>query len=85
MRMLFVVRKDTDQNPLWKVTVRIACIRVDPITHRIDRYQLINLNQFLKIYRTFQSHVDVLSSSEQQQEQQQVCASKPLNCGKVGW
>lgn len=65
---LFAVKKGSDQTFLWKATVRIACIKCDPETKKIESYNWIDLRQFLKIFSTFQAHLEAMSTSEEQHD-----------------
>lgn len=65
---VFAVKKGSDQSILWKATVRIACVKCDPESNRIESYKLINLKQFLKVFNTFQSHLEAMSSCEEQHD-----------------
>lgn len=66
--MVFAVKKGSDKTPLlWKATIRIACVKVDPITKKIDDYKLINLKQFLQVFNNFQNHINAMSVSEDKQ------------------
>jgi hypothetical protein len=48
-QLVFGVKKGTASSLLWKGTVRIACVKVDPITKKIDTYRLLNLSEFLRV------------------------------------
>lgn len=65
---IFAVKKGSDQSFLWKATVRIACVKCDPETNRIENYKLINLREFLKVFNTFQTHLEAMSSCEEQHD-----------------
>lgn len=52
---------------LWKATVQIACVKVDPESKQIESYKFLSLKQFLRVFKTFQSHLQVMVSSEKQQ------------------
>lgn len=65
---IFAVKKGTDSSFLWKATVRIACVKCDPTTKHIESYNLLNLKQFLTVFNTFQSHLEVMLSCEEQHE-----------------
>lgn len=67
-QLVFAVRKGTDASMLWKATVQIACVKVDPQSRQIENYNFLNLKQFIQVFKTFQSHLQVLMSSEQQKE-----------------
>lgn len=65
---IFAVKKGSDQSFLWKATVRIACVKCDPSTNRIENYKLITLREFLKVFGTFQTHLEAMSSCEEQHD-----------------
>lgn len=65
---IFAVKKGSDQSFLWKATVRIACVKCDPESNRIENYKLINLRDFLKVFNTFQTHLEAMSSCEEQHD-----------------
>uniref|UniRef100_W8BR43 RING finger protein 141 n=1 Tax=Ceratitis capitata TaxID=7213 RepID=W8BR43_CERCA len=65
-QLVFLIKRGTDTSLLWKAMVKIACIKVDPSTRKIDSYKFLNLKQFLCVFRTFQSHLESLVSSENQ-------------------
>ncbi|PNF28531.1 hypothetical protein B7P43_G14334 [Cryptotermes secundus] len=62
-RLVFAVKKGTDSSLLWKGTVRIACVKVDPITKKIDTYRLLNLSEFLRVFRTLQCQLAAAQQS----------------------
>ncbi|XP_034250622.1 RING finger protein 141-like [Thrips palmi] len=53
--MVFAVKKGSDSTILWRGTVKIACIKIDMSTNKIDTYRLLTLAQFLKVFRSIQS------------------------------
>lgn len=65
-QLVFLVKSGTDTSLLWKATVKIACVKVNPETRHIDSYKFLNLKQFLCVFKTFQSHLESLVSSEHQ-------------------
>uniref|UniRef100_A0A1B6CB50 RING finger protein 141 n=2 Tax=Clastoptera arizonana TaxID=38151 RepID=A0A1B6CB50_9HEMI len=54
-RLVFAVKKGTDSTVLWKGTVKIACVKVNPESKQIDNYRLLNLSQFLRIFKSLNS------------------------------
>ena len=48
-QLVFVVKKGTDSTLLWKGTVRIACVKVDLVTRKVETHRLLNLSEFLKV------------------------------------
>ncbi|XP_050300325.1 RING finger protein 141-like isoform X2 [Anthonomus grandis grandis] len=56
-QLIFAVKKGSDSTVFWKATVQIACCRVDTQTQKVQSYRLLNLGQFLKVFKTFQCQV----------------------------
>jgi len=58
-RLVFAVKKGSDSSLLWKATVKIGCVKVDAETNKIESYRLLNLKQFLQVYKLIiqQSHM----------------------------
>jgi hypothetical protein len=48
-QLVFAVKKGTDSTLLWKGTVRIACVKLDPVTKKVDTYRFLNLGEFLRV------------------------------------
>lgn len=65
-QLVFAVKKGTDSSVLWKGTVRIACVKVDPSTKKVECYKLLNLKQFLQVFRTFQTNLHAMVTVETQ-------------------
>ncbi|KXJ74276.1 hypothetical protein RP20_CCG014041 [Aedes albopictus] len=65
-QLVFAVKKGTDSSVLWKGTVRIACVKVDPATKKVECYKLLNLKQFLQVFRTFQTNLHAMVTVETQ-------------------
>lgn len=49
--LLFVIKCGSDSSVLWKGTVRVGCLRVLCATKKIEDYRLLNLKQFLMVYK----------------------------------
>ncbi|KAL0272799.1 UNVERIFIED_CONTAM: hypothetical protein PYX00_005637 [Menopon gallinae] len=64
-QLLFAVKKGTDSTVLWKGTVKIACVKLDAQAKQIETYRLLNLNQFLKVFRTLQCQLNAALQSAQ--------------------
>lgn len=60
------MKKASDELIIWKATVRIACVKVEKTTKRIESYKLLNLKQFLRVFKTFKSHLEVMDASQVQ-------------------
>ncbi|KAK6626016.1 hypothetical protein RUM43_006320 [Polyplax serrata] len=67
-QLLFAVKKGTDSTVLWKGTVKIACIKLDPETKVIESHRLFNLNQFLKIFKTLECQLIAAQQSSQKEK-----------------
>ncbi|EAL41124.4 RING finger protein 141-like [Anopheles arabiensis] len=65
-QLVFAVKKGTDNSILWKRTVRIACVKIDPETRKIDCFKLLTLQQFLQVFRTFQTNLHAMVTVESQ-------------------
>uniref|UniRef100_A0A182IZM9 RING-type domain-containing protein n=1 Tax=Anopheles atroparvus TaxID=41427 RepID=A0A182IZM9_ANOAO len=63
-QLVFAVKKGTDNSILWKRTVRIACVKIDPETRKIDCFKLLTLQQFLQVFRTFQTNLHAMVTVE---------------------
>ena len=65
-QLVFAVKKGSDSTVLWKGTIRIACVKVEPQTKKVECYKLLNLKQFLQVFRTFQNNLQAMISAESQ-------------------
>jgi Zinc finger, C3HC4 type (RING finger) len=68
-QLVFAVKKGSDSTVLWKGTVRVACVKIDPATRKIDNFKLLNLKQFLQVFKTFEQHLQAMDISEVKQQQ----------------
>lgn len=66
-QLVFTIKKGTETSFLWKATVRIACIKFNPVTKRIESCTILNLRQFIQLFKTFQAHLETMITSEKQQ------------------
>lgn len=71
-QLIFLVKPGSDSTLLWKATVRVACVRVDPQTRHIEACKFLNLKQFMAVFKTFQSHLQTLMKCEQQRVRTEV-------------
>uniref|UniRef100_A0A1L8DT47 RING finger protein 141 n=1 Tax=Nyssomyia neivai TaxID=330878 RepID=A0A1L8DT47_9DIPT len=67
-QLVFAVKRGTDTSLLWKATVQIACVKVEVHTRQIESYKLLNLKEFLTVFRTFRAHVETLITLEDREE-----------------
>ena len=49
---MFEVKPGTDATVLWKGTVRIKCIKLDPVEQKVEKSRELNLKQFLQVLRS---------------------------------
>ncbi|KAK8401063.1 hypothetical protein O3P69_002683 [Scylla paramamosain] len=49
--LVFAVKKGTDSTVFWKATVRIACVKLNTTTNKVQSYRLLNIRQFLQVFR----------------------------------
>ncbi|XP_063239763.1 RING finger protein 141-like [Bacillus rossius redtenbacheri] len=56
-QLLFAVKKGTDASVLWKGTVRVACVKVDPGTRAVESFRLLSLREFLRVSKTLRSQL----------------------------
>lgn len=49
--LVFAVKKGTDSTIFWKATVRIACVKLNIATNKVLSYRLLNIRQFLQVFR----------------------------------
>ena len=47
--LIFAVKKGSDTTIFWKVTVRIACVKMDYVTKMVVSHRLLNIRQFLQV------------------------------------
>lgn len=64
-KLVFIVKKGTDASLFWKGTVQIACIRTIVSSGRIETYRLLNLQQFLRVYKLMINYTSTAPTSSQ--------------------
>ncbi|XP_021926613.1 RING finger protein 141-like isoform X2 [Zootermopsis nevadensis] len=74
-QLIFIVKKGTDSTLLWKGTVRIACVKLNPLTNKVDTYRLLNLSEFLKVFRTLQCQLAAARQSSLNSSSSEASAS----------
>lgn len=52
---------------LWKATIKIACVSINPDSRKIAQIKLINLKQFLHVFNTMVINLEAMSASEDRQ------------------
>ncbi|KAL3841699.1 hypothetical protein ACJMK2_019807 [Sinanodonta woodiana] len=59
----FQVKSGTDDTVLWKGTVRIQCQKVNVTTHLVESTRLLNLRQYIQVYKEITDQVSILPST----------------------
>ena len=57
-RLIFAVKKGTDDSILWKATVRICCSKVDAESKAVDSLRTVSLNEFLTVFHRLKNQAD---------------------------
>ncbi|KAI4462511.1 ring finger protein [Holotrichia oblita] len=63
-QLLFAVRRGTDSTILWKASIQIACVKIDPETNALNTYRLLNLREFLQVFKTLKCQYSAVQQSE---------------------
>lgn len=74
--MVFAIHRSTYIQCLWKATIKIACVSINPESRKISQIKLINLKQFLHVFNTMVMNIEAMSASE---EHQRSANSSPNN------
>ncbi|KAJ8942365.1 hypothetical protein NQ318_000345 [Aromia moschata] len=64
-QLIFAVKKDTDSTIFWKATVQIACVKLNANTHKVDTFKLLNLSEFLKVFKTFKCQLSAIGNCDE--------------------
>lgn len=51
-RLVFAVQRGSDSTLFWKATIRIACVKADGTSNKIESGRLLTLKQFIQFYKT---------------------------------
>lgn len=66
-QMVFAVHKGSYVQWLWKATIKIACVSINPESRKISHIKMINLKQFLHVFKTMVTNLEAMSASEEHQ------------------
>lgn len=67
--MVFAIHnKDSYIQWLWKATIKIACVSINPYSRKISRVKVISLKQFLHVFNNLVMNLEAISASEEQQK-----------------
>ncbi|XP_070502580.1 RING finger protein 141-like [Chironomus tepperi] len=76
-QLVFAINKGSDQfHFLWKATIKIACVSINPESRAISNIKMINLKQFLHIFNTMVTNLEAIEAIE---ERQRSASSSPAN------
>lgn len=74
-QLVFAINKGSDQIQwLWKATIKIAAVSINPESRKINSIKIINLKQFLHIFNTMTMNLEAIQDIE---ERQQSASSSP--------
>jgi hypothetical protein len=63
--MVFAFQKGSSVQWLWKATVKIACVSINPESRKISRVKMINVKQFLHVCNTMLMNLEAITASEE--------------------
>lgn len=67
-QLVFAINKGSDQIQfLWKATVKIAAVSINPASRKINNIKIINLKQFLHIFNTMVTNLKAIQDIEERQ------------------
>lgn len=66
--MVFAVHKGSYIQWLWKATIKIACVSINPDSRKISQVKMINLKQFLHVFNTMVMNLEAITASEEHQK-----------------
>lgn len=67
-QLIFAINKGSDQVQwLWKATIKIAAVNINPTSRKINSVKIINLKQFLHIFNTMVTNVKAIQDIEERQ------------------
>lgn len=65
--MVFATQKTHCIQLIWKATVKIACVSINPESRKISQIKWINLKQYLHLFNTMLINLEAMGASEEQQ------------------
>ncbi|EDO48726.1 predicted protein [Nematostella vectensis] len=71
-QILFSVKEMSDDNYLWKATVRIFCFKIDKRTGSIQTRKVLDLRQFCKVYRDVTKQVRCTKTMDDEEQWEEV-------------
>ncbi|XP_018332005.1 RING finger protein 141-like [Agrilus planipennis] len=67
-RLVFAVKQNTDTSIFWKATVQIACVKLDAKCSQVESFRLMNLPEFIKVFKTLKCQYLTETESKKLQE-----------------
>jgi Zinc finger, C3HC4 type (RING finger) len=65
-QLFFLIYKGSDRVQLiWKATIKITCVSFNTNTKKVTQVRVINLKQFLHIFKLFSTNIEALQTLEQ--------------------
>ncbi|KAG5679737.1 hypothetical protein PVAND_009281 [Polypedilum vanderplanki] len=72
-QIVFTISKDSEKlRFIWKATVRIACVVINPETRKISSIKMINLKQFIHIFNTMVTNLEAIEAIEERHKSNQM-------------
>lgn len=67
-QLVFAINKGSDQIQwLWKATIKIAAVSINPQSRKINNVKIISLKQFLHIFNTMATNIEAIQDIEERQ------------------
>ncbi len=57
-QLVFAIKKGSDDTLLWKATVRVACVKVDTETKKVESCKTLSLKEFVLVYARLKHQAD---------------------------
>ncbi|CRK90551.1 CLUMA_CG004255, isoform A [Clunio marinus] len=74
-QLVFAVNKDSYVQWIWKATIKISCVSINPDSRKISQIKIMNLKQFLHVFNTMVVNIEAITASE---ERQKSASSSPI-------
>jgi len=63
-QLVFAVKKGTDSTLLWRATVRVAAVKVDADSKRIESCKTLPLKKFVPLYNRLRNQADAVAAAK---------------------
>ncbi|KAK6191024.1 hypothetical protein SNE40_002774 [Patella caerulea] len=71
----FSIKKRTDDSIWWKGLARVRCVKLNSMTKRVESSRLLNLKQYITMYKEITDQVSSLSCTQPTLESNDITAS----------